>query len=144
MSKEIAKKLIIELETNEELKARVEGVTDPKELLNIAAEAGYDVTEAEMLEAEREFKKALAEKTDEKLSFDDLEAVAGGGDWHGEDAPDGHEMGCYICYHKKKYSEETGNYCTDQFYCTGEARGDCVELASLCNQQKLCSTHARM
>jgi len=44
MSKETAKKLIAELQTNEDLKAKVAGITDPTELLKIANEAGYDVT----------------------------------------------------------------------------------------------------
>ena len=44
MSKESAKKLISELQTNEELKAKIAGITDPAELTKKAVEAGYDVT----------------------------------------------------------------------------------------------------
>ena len=42
MSKESAKKLIAELQTNEELKAKIAGITDIAELTKKAVEAGYD------------------------------------------------------------------------------------------------------
>ena len=116
MSKETAKKLISELETNEELGAKVAGVTDPEELLKIALGSGYDVTMEELIEAEKESKRDKATETDKKLSFDDLEAVAGGAAWWGEDASDGHEMGCDICYHKRGYSEENDEWCMSRFY----------------------------
>jgi len=45
MSKETAKKLIADLQSSEELKAKVNGITDPAELLKIARESGYDFTE---------------------------------------------------------------------------------------------------
>ena len=120
MSKETAKKLITELETNEELKAKVAGVTDPEELLKIALGSGYDVTMEELIEAEKESRKAKAIQTDEKLSFDDLEEVAGGALLGGDDAPDGHEMGCVICYHKSEWAKENDTWCTKFFYCTGD------------------------
>ena len=116
MSKESAKKLITELHTNEELKAKIAGITDVAELTKKAVEAGYDVTEAELVEADREFRTAQAERTDEKLAMDDLEAVAGGYLWKGEDAPDGHEMGCAASYHKRGYSEESHNWCSSHYY----------------------------
>ena len=116
MSKEIAKKLIAELETNEELKAKVASVTDPEELLKIAKGSGYDVSMEEMLKAERELKAEKAAQTDEKLSLDDLEDVAGGYCWQGEDAPDGHEMGCAWSYHRRDWSEENNIWCVDENY----------------------------
>ena len=60
MSKEIAKKLIAELQTNTELKAKIAGIEDKDELVKIAVQNGYDVTVEEMLEAEREFKEQIA------------------------------------------------------------------------------------
>ena len=123
MAKEIAKKLIAELQTNEELKAQVEGITDPEELAKKAIEAGYDVTADELVEAEKEFRKELAEKSDaqaKKLSVDELENVAGGdanGCWEGEIAPDGHEMGCDICYHGYDWSKEHNIWCSQDWYC---------------------------
>ncbi|MBO6301816.1 MAG: Nif11-like leader peptide family natural product precursor [Ruminiclostridium sp.] len=119
MSKEIAKKLITELETNEELGAKVAGVTDPNELLKIANESGYDVTIEELIEAEKEGRKSKAAQTDEKLSFDDLEGVAGGSMWRGDDAPDGHEIGCKLCYHGIDWCSEHDTWCSNRFYCTG-------------------------
>ncbi len=116
MSKETAKKLIAELETNEELKAKVQGVTDPEKLLKTAKASGYDVTMEELIEAEKESRKAQAAKTDEKLSFDDLEGVAGGYCWQGEDALDGHEMGCAWSYHHRGWSEENNIWCVDENY----------------------------
>jgi len=44
MSKETARKLIAELQTSEELRAKIEGITDPEALAKKAVEAGYDVT----------------------------------------------------------------------------------------------------
>ena len=64
MSKEIAKNLIAELQTNEELKSKVEGITDPEELAKKAVEEGYEVTVDELVEAEREYKSELADKND--------------------------------------------------------------------------------
>ena len=115
MSKETAKKLIEELQTNEELKAKIAGITDPTELVIIAADAGYDVTVEEMAVAEKEYRAEQAHKT--KLSVEELDAVAGGAAWKGEDAPDGHEMGCEIRYHHYSYQEETGTWCNINYYC---------------------------
>ena len=131
MSKEIAKKLISELETNEELGAKVAGVTDPNELLKIANESGYEVTMEELIDAEKAYRKAKALETDKKLSLDDLENVAGGFVWLAEDAPDGHEIGCEMSYHKKGYCEETGNYCYRHWYCRSSAR-DCLHVLRVC------------
>ena len=118
MSKESAKKLISELQTNEELKAKIAGITDPAELTKKAVEAGYDVTEAELIEAEKEQRAAQAAKTDEKLSLDDLEAAAGGELWEGETAPDGHEMGCMVSFHGKEYQRTNNIPCHNEYYCS--------------------------
>ena len=125
MSKETAKKLIAELETNEELKAKIEGITDPEELLKIANDSGYDVTLEELVEAEKESRKAKAAETDAKLSFDDLEDAAGGKAWDGEDAPDGHEMGCFVSYHQSDYAKKNDIWCKNHFYCS-QGRYDCA------------------
>ena len=117
MSKEIAKKLIAELQTNEELKAKIAGITDVAELTKKAVEAGYDVTEAELIEAEKEFRKTQAAKADEKLSLDDLEAAAGGRFGKDEEAPDGHEMGCAICFHHYDWSKENNIWCNYSYFC---------------------------
>ena len=115
MSKETAKKLIAELQTNNELKAKIKDISDPAELAAKAVEMGYDVTLDELVEAEKKFKTEKAKKT--RLSVEELEAVAGGMVWHGEDAPDGHEMGCVVSYHDYDYQEEAGIWCEDNYYC---------------------------
>ena len=122
MSKEIARKLIEELQTNEELKAKVEGVTDPEELTRIANESGYDVTLGELIDAERAYRRDKAAETDEKLSFDELEEVAGGcGAFYVSDdreiAPDGQMMGCMTHYHFSGWAEENNTWCKLAFYC---------------------------
>ena len=53
MSMETAKKLIADLQTNEDFKAKISGITDPTELVKKAVEAGYDVTLDEVAEAEK-------------------------------------------------------------------------------------------
>ncbi|MBO6229768.1 MAG: Nif11-like leader peptide family natural product precursor [Ruminiclostridium sp.] len=122
MSKESAKKLITELQTNEELKAKIAGITDIAELAKKAVEAGYDVTEAELIEVEKEQRAAQAAKTDEKLSLDDLDAVAGGVLWNGDDAPDGHEMGCFWIYYN--YDQCLGRdwWCSRNYFCISALR----------------------
>ncbi|MBP3854088.1 MAG: Nif11-like leader peptide family RiPP precursor [Ruminiclostridium sp.] len=119
MSKESAKKLISELQTNEELKAKIAGITDPAELTKKAVEAGYDVTEAELIEAEKEQRAAQAAKTDEKLSLDDLDAVAGGRNWENEDSPEGHEMGCALSYHDVTTCRNKGWNCSKKWLIDG-------------------------
>ena len=115
MSKETAQKLITELQTNKELKAKIKGITDTEQLVKAAVDAGYDVTAEEMTAAEKEFRSEKAKKT--KLSVEELDAVAGGAVWKGEDAPDGHEMGCLASYHDYDYQKDTGTWCQDSYYC---------------------------
>ena len=136
MSKEIAKKLIAELQTNTELKAKIAGIEDKDELVKIAVQNGYDVTLEEMLEAEREFKEQIAQKTDAQsveLSADELESAAGGAHWQGEDAPDGKELGCEICNYKYDEMKEKNYWCKNDWYCNG-TRGkyepDCYNKGS--------------
>ena len=115
MSKETAKKLIAELQTNDELKAKVQGITDPAELAEKAVEMGYDTTLDELIEAEKEFRAEKAKKT--KLSADELDAVAGGAVWRGEKAPDGHELGCLASYHQYIYHKYYNKWCKSEYYC---------------------------
>ena len=82
-----------------------------------AKELGFDVTEDELEQAERELKQLSSVELPSELASDELDKVAGGRGWQGEDAPDGHEMGCAIFYHKRGYSEETGIWCNQEYYC---------------------------
>lgn len=125
MSKENAIKFISELQTNEELKARAQDAKDPSEIAKIAAGAGYDVTPEELMEADKELRSELAARNDEtvkELSPEELMGAAGGAVWTGEDAPDGHEMGCFIAYHHGRYSKEQGVWCQQQYFCTENNR----------------------
>ena len=122
MSKEIAKKLIAELQENEELKAKIAGINDPAEMAKKAVEAGYDVTVEEMLAAEKEYRAELASKTDE-LSADELEAAAGGKWSDHEDAKDGHELNCLASYHDYGYQKDNNEWCKDRFYCAENNEG---------------------
>jgi len=90
--------------------------------VKIAVQNGYDVTVEEMLEAEREFKEQIAQKTDAQsveLSADELETAAGGAHWQGEDAPDGKELGCEICNYKYNEMKEKNYWCKNDWYCNG-------------------------
>ena len=119
MSKEAAVKLTAELQTNEGLKAKIEGVTDKNELVRIANEAGYDVTLDEMIEAEREYKAGVASKTDgvsDELSSEELESAAGGSVWMNDNGKDGHELFCIASYHGWDYSHQKNDYCTNQYH----------------------------
>ena len=116
MSKETAKKLIAELQTNEELAGKVAGITDPAEMVKKAVEAGYDVTLEEMTEAEKEFRAEMAKKSDE-LSAEELEGAAGGGIWFSEEDPDGNEYGCAICNLGYDDQKEYGDWCKQSHYC---------------------------
>ena len=80
MSKENARKFYKDLQANEELKAKVKGLTDKAEIAKLANEAGYDATLEELTEAEREIRAEQAKKTDEaekELSTEELGAAAG-------------------------------------------------------------------
>jgi len=116
MAKETAKKLIAEMQTNEELKAKIAGIEDKDELVKIAVQNGYDVTLEEMTEAEKEFRAEMAQKSDE-LSADELEAAAGGEFWRDDENKDGKEFNCAICNLKVDYQAKTGENCNARYYC---------------------------
>ena len=116
MSKEIAKKLIAELQENEELKAKIAGITDPAEMVKKAVEAGYDVTLEEMTEAEKEFRAELAAKSEE-LTADELEGAAGGKYWRDDENKDGKEFHCAICNLSADYQAKSGENCNARWYC---------------------------
>ena len=116
MSKETAKKLIAELQENEELKAKIAGITDPAEMVKKAVEAGYDVTLEEMIGAEREFRAETAEKSDE-LTAGELEGAAGGMFWISDNNKEGKEFDCFSCYLDFDYHKENDEWCHNKYYC---------------------------
>ena len=120
MSKKTVKKFIDELGKNEELRAKVQGVSDLSETVKIAADMGYDLTIEELMKVDKELRREQSEKTDEtvkELSADELGEAAGGLVWKGEDAPDGHEMGCAIFYHGYSYQFDKGLWCNKSYWC---------------------------
>ena len=117
MSKEIAKKLIAELQTNEELKAKIVGIEDRTELVKKAVEMGYDVTLDELMEAEKEYRKEFAENSDTELSSDELESAAGGAEWVSETGPDGYELGCSFSYHGYGWHKVNNIWCKQAHFC---------------------------
>ena len=116
MSKETAKKLIAELRTSKELQAKIADAESLDEMVKIAVGAGYDVTLEEMLEAEKEFKAEMNAKTEE-LTADELENVAGGSLWSGEEDPDGNEYGCAVCNLGYDDQKEYGDWCRETYFC---------------------------
>ena len=128
MSKENAQKLFTELETNKELREKLSGLEKPADIVKAAAEAGYEITEAELIEAEKELRKQRAQKTDE-LSPDELESASGGTFWQGEDAPDGHELGCYLSYYRLGYQLNNNYWCRSDHFCNGNVFTHCGENA---------------
>ncbi len=131
-AKEFLKKAMEDKDLHDKIRA-----ADPFGIAAIAKEAGFDVTDSELEQAAKELKKAVSGEAPAELAKEDLDTVAGGVYWTGEDAPDGHEMGCAITYHHRGYSEETGNWCKKEYYCITEYRtndyssdddGDCYRV----------------
>ena len=97
-------------------------MTDPADLAKLVNEVGCDATLEELMEADREMRAEQAKKTDEtekELSAEELGAAAGGREWAGEDAPDGHELGCTIFYHYYWYQANQNLWCKNMHYCNG-------------------------
>ena len=80
--------------------------------------------------SEQELRKASGADVEE-LDEADMDRAAGGGCWNGEDAPDGHEMGCHIFYHDNDYSQKTGNFCKQVYFVKGCRSFGCVETSDL-------------
>jgi len=113
MAKE--KEFLEKLMGDEKLRAEVEAA-GPQEVVRIAAEAGFDIDASEL---EKEVKRSRTEADSQPvlLSDDDMDKVAGGKLWCGEDAPDGHEMGCLLIYHDEGYQLRNRVYCKRDYYC---------------------------
>jgi len=122
MSKETAKKLIAELQTNEELQAKIAGITDKDELVKKAVEAGYEVTLEELVEAEHEYREEMAQKSDE-LSAEELETAAGGKMWQSEYNKDGMEFNCLACNLNYEFQQENEEWCNSAYYCSKNRNG---------------------
>ena len=116
MALENAKKFLEQAMKDEALRARV-SEKEPAEVAAIAGELGYEVTAAELTQAELALRLAPANREKSvELNVNDLAQVAGGMFWDGDDAPDGHEMGCFITYHHWLTCEENKWWCKHFYY----------------------------
>ena len=121
MSKENARKFFKDLQANEGLRLKMNGVTDPADLAKLVNEAGCDATLEELMEADREMRAEQAAKTDnteKELSTEELGAAAGGMHWNGDDAPNGHELGCICFYYSYAEQKERNWWCNNTYYCS--------------------------
>ena len=116
MALENAKKFLEQAMKDEALRARV-SEKEPGEVAAIAGELGFEVTAAELTQAELALRLAPANREKSvELNVNDLAQVAGGDFWAGDDAPDGHEMGCFITYHQWWTCEENKWWCHNYYY----------------------------
>ena len=116
MALENAKKFLEQVMKDEALRARV-SEKEPGEVAAIAGELGFEVTAAELTQAELALRLAPANREKSvELNVNDLAQVAGGMCWDGDDAPDGHEMGCFITYHQWWTCEENKWWCHNYYY----------------------------
>ena len=95
MSVENVKKFKKDLDESAELKEKIkkelevykDSEKDERDLIpEVARKLGYDFTDEEYKEDSK------------KLSDAELANVSGGAFWQGPDAPDGHEVGCFLCF----------------------------------------------
>lgn len=117
MSIETAKRFLEQVKADEQLQKRMSGLK-PGEVEGFAKELGFDVTGEEVEKALRQLRETGEQPKD--LDPDELDNVAGGYWWMGEDAPDGHEMGCDITYHHYSYQKENNIWCNKEYYCNGD------------------------
>ena len=117
MALENAKMFLNQIMKDKALRARVAGKA-PDGVAVIAKELGFDVTAEELKQAEQDLR--IPSTTGEKpveMNLDDMDKVAGGAAFMGEDAPDGHEMGCLWAYHHYNYQKENNIWCQKAYYC---------------------------
>ena len=117
MAMESAKKFLEQVMTDEALRARV-ATQEPAGVAEIAKELGFAMTVEELQAAEKELRRAPenGEKPVE-LDLHEMDKIVGGGGFLGEDAPDGHEMGCLFIYHHYNYQKENDIWCNKSYYC---------------------------
>ena len=101
------------LNITNELKAKLlaaQSAEEAAELLKAnGQEAGPDDVEKLWAEVTK-----YRQKDDRKLSVDELDAVSGGVFWLGNDAPDGHELGCWSFWYENWddfYLAHVNEYC---------------------------------
>ncbi|MBQ9251294.1 MAG: Nif11-like leader peptide family natural product precursor [Clostridia bacterium] len=98
--------------SDEALKTRV---ADPSQAVAVAAELGYEITEEELISAEKELRKQENAEVVE-LNEENMDQAAGGLFGFGEDAKDGHEKGCLFFYHHYEYVRDNKEWCEYEFH----------------------------
>ena len=117
MALENAKRFLEQVMKDKALRARV-AEKEAGEVVAIAKELGFDVTAEELMQAEQALKNAAGNaETPVELNADDMDKVVGGMAFFGEDAPDGHEMGCFISWYGDQWQEKNGIYCGKMNLC---------------------------
>lgn len=104
-------KAMKDAELNE--KVRMKGSGD---VAALAEGMGYDFMPEELETALQEFRQAPS-SVPETLETEEMDRVTGSGIWSGEDAPDGHEMGCIIAYHGIEWQYEHEIWCKLVYFC---------------------------
>ena len=117
MALENARAFLEQVMKDKALRART-AEKEPAEVVAIARELGLEVTAEELEQAV----KAMRQEAEEpkELTLDEMDKAAGGVWWTGEDAPDGHEMGCAISWHHYTYQKENNIWCNLAYYCNGK------------------------
>ena len=117
MSRENAKIFLEQAMKDKALKARISD-KEPVDVLAIAKELGLDVTADDLAQAERDLRNASGSaEVPVELAPGEMDKVVGGSAFMGEEAPDGHEMGCIWFYHHYNYQKEINIWCKKSYYC---------------------------
>ena len=146
MAIEKVKELIKAIQTDPKAKELLKGASEPKseeDMIRLCAEVapklGFDVTEADIRETVAAAVQARKEKTVQKLSDEDVAQASGGAFWTNDDAPDGHEYGCFLTYHSDKWQIEHGYSCPKEYLCSSGIAttndNDLVQQYAICADQ---------
>ena len=88
----------------------------------VAPKLGFDITADEIRAGIAEMERQRREKASagmETLPDEEVESATGGILWTGEDAPDGHELGCYMAYHGYTYQKDNDIWRSKEYCCDG-------------------------
>ena len=115
MALEHAKKFLEKAMKEPELNERIR-MMETGEVVTSARNMGFDFIPEELDAALQEFRQA-ANQIPEALDTDEMSRASGASLWNGEDAPDGHEMGCMMTYHGREWSIEHDVWCKLMYSC---------------------------
>lgn len=112
---DIARNFLEKLMEDEGLRAEVEG-KQPEEVAQIAAEHGFGAGADILMDVLDEYKRRTCAEPAE-LDPEQLDAVVGG--LGGDDANDGHEMGCIMWWYTSIYDMRkhgADGHCTNRYF----------------------------